>query len=87
MNFGWINPGNLAGCQGPVRQEDLLYLKRQGIGALVRMEERTISGAEAGLDDLGEYVPDSMPPSFEQMDRIVAFIDEQVRQGHPVAVS
>ncbi len=87
MHFSWVIPDVLAGCRGPVRREDLLFLKAQGVGAILRMEEHTISGDDLGLADLAEPVPDMCPPTLEQLDRIMAFIHAQVAQGTAVAVS
>ena len=87
MNFGWVIPDKLAGCMGPALEEELQYLKEQGVGALVRMEERTISGVAVGLADLAEYVPDSHPPTMDQLDRMMEFVHEHIGNGLPVAVS
>ena len=87
MNFSWVIQGKLAGSMGPVHEEELLYLKERGIGAIVRLERRTISGEGAGLADMGEPVPDSYPPTMSQIDRIIDFINDQVRKDAPVAVS
>ena len=87
MNFSWVIPGELAGSMGPVHLEELLYLKDKGIGAIVRMERETISGEDSGLLDMAEFVPDGCPPTQEQIDRIVAFIDLQIQRDTPVAVS
>lgn len=87
MNFSWLVPDKLAGCMGPVVPEEFLYLKRQGIGAIVRLEEDTMSGEGAGLADMAEFVPELQPPSFSQMDRMIAFISKQIGEGVPVAVS
>ena len=72
---------------GPVHLEELLYLKDKGIGAIVRMERQTISGEDAGLLDMAEFVPDGSPPTEGQIDRIVAFIDQEIQRGTPVVVS
>ena len=88
MNFSWVLHGALAGAEGPARVRDLLYLKQQGIGAIVRMEARTISGERADLTDLYEPVPDFSPPTIEQIQRMVLFIQEQIEtQQRPVAVT
>ena len=87
MNFSWVVPGKLAGCMGPVFREELLYLQRQGIGAIVRMERQTISGEVIGLVDMAEYVPDFHPPTPGQIDHILDFIHRQIEGGIPVAVS
>ena len=87
MNFSWVIPGKLAGSMGPVYEEELAYLKDQGVGAIVRMEQRTISGDGVGMIDLGEYVPDMYPPTFPQIDRMIDFIQDRIASDVPVAVS
>ena len=87
MNFGWVIAGKLAGCMGPVLSDEVLYLKRLGVGAIVRLERNTISGASAGLADMAEYVPNMHAPSIDQLDRILAFIDQQIEKDLAVAVS
>ena len=87
MNFSWVIPGELAGSMGPLLEEELHYLKEKGIGALVRLEQRTISGEGAGLVDLAEYVPDFQATTMDQIDRIIAFISEQIEKDTPVVVS
>ena len=87
MNFSWVIPGRLAGSMGPVNREQLQYLKEQGVGALIRMEARTVSAEQVGLVDMAEYVVDFAAPSLDQVDRIVAFIDEQLAGTVAVAVS
>ena len=87
MNFGWVIPEKLAGSMGPVTMQDLLYLKQQGIGAIVRLEKNTVSGEAAGLIDRAEFVPDFQPPTIEQTDRVLSFIRLQMDGGVPVAVS
>ena len=42
---------------GPVEPEELVYLKERGVGAVVRLEWRTISAEEAGLVDLAGRSP------------------------------
>ena len=86
MNFSWVIPGVLAGSMGPLIEEELQYLKEKGIGAIVRLEQRTISGESASLIDLAEFVPDFHATTMGQMDRIIAFILEQARQNIPVVV-
>ncbi len=88
LNFGWVIHGSLAGAQGPARRRDLMYLKLQDIRAIVRMEEQTISGEGLELIDLYEPVPDFAPPLPDQIDRMVAFISEQIETWErPVVVT
>ena len=69
---------------------DLFYLYQQGVRAMIRMEERTISSDGGGmLDivDMFEPVPGFTPPTQEQIGRMIEFIDAQKGEGRPVAVS
>ena len=88
LNFGWIIQGLLAGTQGPTSRRDLVYLNLQNIRSIVRMEEQTISGETMDLVDLFELVADGTPPSLEQIERMVMFIQEEIRNWeHPVVVT
>ena len=65
-----------------------MFLKLQGIQAIVRMEQETISGEGAELVDLYEPVPDFTPPGPAQMDRMVQFISQQIETWErPVVVT
>ena len=90
MNFGWVLKNELAGAQGPSSIEDLSYLHQQGVRAVIRMEERTIAadtGTMVDLIDMFEPVQDFTPPELEQIQRMIEFIDQQIEDNHPVAVS
>ena len=87
MNFSWIIPGKLAGSMGPANRQQLLYLKDQGVGAVLRMEPRTVSAEGIGLVDMAEFVVDFAAPTLDQIDRMIAFIDGQLAASSPVAVS
>ena len=88
LNFGWVIHGSLAGAQGPTRSRDLMFLKLQSIGAIVRMEEQTVSGAGLELVDMYEPVTDFTPPNSEQIDRMMSFISEQIETWErPVVVT
>ncbi len=88
LNFGWVIHGSLAGAQGPTSNRDLMFLRLQTIGAIVRMEERTISGAGQELVDMYEPVNDFTPPDPQQIDRMVSFISDQIETWErPVVVT
>ena len=93
LNFTWLIDGRLAGCRGPESDEDLIFIREQGVKALVRLtdiDEAKVSTEQvsrAGLKDLHEPVSDYCPPSQAQIDRIIRFIDEHLSIGEPVAVS
>ena len=90
MNFGWVLNDELAGSQGPASLDDLSFLYHQGVRAVIRMEERTIaadSGTDLDLVDLFVPVPDFTPPTLDQIQRMVEFIDQQTAEQRPVVVS
>ena len=90
MNFSWVLDNELGGSQGPAGMRDLFYLYQQGVRAMIRMEERTIpadGGGMLDIVDMFEPVPDFTPPTQEQIDRMLGFINEQNDAGRPVAVS
>jgi atypical dual specificity phosphatase len=93
LNFSWIIDGKLAGHQAPSSEQDLTWLKEQGILALVRMAEKNksrINGSQVehvGLLDCHEPVPDFTAPKQEQTNRMIAFITEALSKGRPVGVS
>ncbi len=90
MNFGWVLNDELAGSQGPASLDDLSFLYHQGVRAVIRMEERTISAnSGTGLDlvDMFEPVPDFTPPELDQIQRMIEFIDQQTSEKRPVEVS
>ena len=90
MNFGWVLENELAGSQGPVSLQDLFFLYQQGVRAVIRMEERTIPADTGGYVDIVDmYVPvrDFTPPDQEQIDHMIAFIDQQLAEERPVVVS
>jgi atypical dual specificity phosphatase len=88
-----IVPGRLAvmgrpGMYNPLAQ-DLAFLRRQGIGAVVSLTGMPLDDAELGraeLDCLHEAVPDFAPPEPEQLDRILDYILEHNRAGRSVLV-
>lgn len=88
LNFGWIIHGLLAAAQGPTSRRDLIYLGLQNIRSIVRMQEGTISGEANDLVDLFEPVADGAAPSLEQIERMVWFMQREIRTWeHPVVVT
>ncbi|MSQ06189.1 MAG: protein tyrosine phosphatase [Dehalococcoidia bacterium] len=88
LSFSWILEGSLAGAEGPTTPQDLLFFKRNDILALIRMEQRTISGEPWSLVDMFEPVPDFTPPNLEQIQRMVKFIKLQIETWErPVVVT
>ena len=93
LNFSWVIDGRLAGHQAPSTDEDIAFLKEQGIQALVRMAD----GQDAvkmsqkvlalGLADLHVPVQNYTAPTQDQIERIVDYISRSIAQEKPVGVS
>ena len=93
LNFSWIIDGKLAGHEGPSSEQDLVWLKQQGVLALVRLIEKDKAEVNAsqigklGMWELHEPVPDFDIPKPDQIDRIIQFIDTAISAKRPVGVS
>jgi len=93
LSFSWTIDGELGGSRGPRSKSDLVALRRQGVGALVRLVEPHESRVttkeihEVGLEDYNEPVPDFNAPTQTQIDRIIQYIDSHLEAGVPVGVS
>ena len=93
LNFSWVTKGRLAGHQAPWSIDDLAWLKKQGIKALVRMAEKNKAMVSAmqveglGLRDCYEPVGDFTAPTHAQINRMVSFISKSLSEGGPVGVS
>lgn len=93
LNFSWVIKGRLAGHQAPWSEDDLVWLKKQGIKALVRMAEKakskvsTIQVKSLGFLDCYEPVGDFTAPTQAQIDKMVIFIGKSLSENRPVGVS
>jgi len=93
LNFSWVIDRQLGGSRGPRSRSDLLFLKQQGIAALVRLVEpheswlTTDEIRDVGLEDYNEPVPDFHAPTRAQINRIIEYIDSHLKAGVPVCVS
>jgi atypical dual specificity phosphatase len=70
-------------------ESELSRLKAAGVGALVSLTEDALpeeSVRAAGLDYLHLPVPDMAPPTGEDVERFVAFVEASVGARRPVAV-
>lgn len=102
QTFYWVAQGALAGCCRPglhgnglgvpnrrqAIDEDLAWLREQGIGAVLTLTETPLPEdllARNGLVGVHIPVDDMTPPTPEQLDDALAFIHEQGRR-HAVAV-
>lgn len=93
LNFSWLIQNKLAGSRGPRSRSDLIALKEQGLGALVRLVEpyeawvTSKEVSEVGLEDYNEPVPDFNAPTQDQIDKIITYIDFHLENGISVGVS
>jgi atypical dual specificity phosphatase len=93
LNFSWVIREKLAGCEGPSDNNDLGFLRQQGITLVVRLAEKSMAQVtaqqvlESGLKDLHDPVSDYSTPSQEQIDRIINHVKESMTKGEKVAVS
>lgn len=93
LDFSWVIEGKLAGHQAPSSEQDLIWLKQQGILALVRMAEKDrakvnqLQTERLGLSDCHEPVTDFTAPKQAQTDRMVSFVTNSLAEGRPVGVS
>ena len=95
LNFSWLEEGAVAGSAAPMLQEDLEFLKSQGVRAIVRLaypgkddfvlDAKTVK--KAGLVDRQIPVEDFHAPSYAQIRESLSFIQEQIGGGKPVVVS
>lgn len=93
MNFSWVEQNRIAGCRGPRTDSDLAFLVSSGIQALVRLAHEDETGilkadVESNeLEDCYEPIPDWNPPTQDQIDHVIGFVNNALARGKPVAVS
>lgn len=88
-NFSYVIPEKLAGCAKPHGIAGLRALSRRGVGAVVSLTEEPLDGktlAKYGVITLHLPIRDFTPPTQEQIDRFVLFVDERIAEGRRVAV-
>jgi atypical dual specificity phosphatase len=87
--FSWIDKPLLAGLAMPESEEELLWLRRQGIEVLVSLTEeppRRDWVNEAGLMVFHEPIIDMEAPEQQQLDRVISAIARAHAQKLGVAV-
>lgn len=87
-NFSFVIAGKLAGMARPGRsrplEDDVNFLKAQGIGAIVSMTERPLDEGivrSLGMRYLHLPVPDYGAPTIQQINEFLAFLDAADSDG------
>ena len=95
MKFDWIVDGVLAASPLPKSNHDIQALYDGGVRAVLTLTERPITAQRGISSDVGERlnmtlkhiaIDDMHPPTSEQAEEAMAFIDEMAAQGKPVLV-
>jgi len=87
--FSWVEPPHLAGMARPESQEELDWLRSQGISLLISLTEEPLPRHwinEAGLLNVHIPVEDMYPPTQKQLDLAVSTIAKARSQNIGVAV-
>ena len=88
--FSWLIENQLAGMAQPARwPEAFAALKARGVGAVVSLTERPLPDGLLKQHDLTHLhlpVPNLTPPLPTQIDRFMAFCEQNLEKGRPVAV-
>jgi protein-tyrosine phosphatase len=87
-NLWWVIPGKLAGVRKPT-PEEIAALQTVGVGAIVSvMDDPTNLKAyeQAEIPYLWLPTKGGSAPSYEQIQKLKNFVEEQHQLGHAVAV-
>ena len=95
MKFDWIVDGVLAASPVPKTDEDMQSLYDGGVRAILTLTERPITAQRGVSSDVDERlsmtlkhiaIDDFHPPTNEQAEEGVAFINQMAAEGKPVLV-
>jgi atypical dual specificity phosphatase len=92
LNFGWMIEGELAGSGRPCTKEELVWLKEQGIEAIVSLTETSLRKDKILLPWLDEFecrhipIVDHAAPEQSQIDECVEFIKMRRGRKKPILV-
>lgn len=94
LNFGWVIEGELAGSGRPCTKGELVWLKGQGVEAIVSLTESSLRRDKIllpWLDELGfEYhhipIADHTAPEGSQIDEFIEFIKMMRGGKKPILV-
>ncbi len=95
MDCSWIEEGVLAAGSVPFDEENIRSLRAENIQAIVTLTERPITAFHEITPDLLDSldivnlhvpIPDQHPPTLEQAQQILLFINNMKLQARPVFV-
>jgi atypical dual specificity phosphatase len=94
LNFGWMIEGELAGSGRPCTKEELVWLKEQGIGAIVSLTETSLRKDKVllpwldALEFAYQHIPivDHTAPEQSQIDEFIEFIKMMRGEKKPILV-
>lgn len=93
LNFSYVLPGLLAGMAKPGTleplQQDLLFLRSEGISAILSLSETGLDEAllqREGFDYLHIPIADFTAPTLEQVEQGIDFIEGKINERKPVVV-
>jgi atypical dual specificity phosphatase len=87
--FTWVDRPKLAALSRPQSDDDLRWLRRNGIDVLVSLTEHPLPRQwvnDAGLMSVNVPVPDMEAPSDRQLDHLIATIRKANASGMGVAI-
>lgn len=87
-NFSWVEENMLAGSGLPVTKNEVDWLVSQGIRSIVTIREAPLpkEWVNDGMGYLHLPVDDFDAPAPEDIDRAIAFIEQEIAAGKPVIV-
>lgn len=89
LNFDYMSPLLIVGSV-PVFEEDVKQMELLGVDAVVDMcldnEHEGKMLAQSEIEHFPEFVPDTKPPSQDQLDRVTAWIDGFIKKGKKVYI-
>lgn len=90
LNFSFVIPNTVAGMARPALAEDLAFLGRQGIKAILSVSETPLEAnlvRKHGFSYLHVPIDDFTAPTIEKVEKCVGFIERMVSiEDRPVVV-
>lgn len=86
-NFSWLIDSKLAGSGMPTTQEEINWIKNQGVKSIVTMTEYGLPTSWIdGIEYLHVPTEDLTAPDIDKIDATVDYIAERIKNGEPVMV-